>query len=202
MNGTQPYWPNSIFRVIKPAAKKIGLTKRIGWYTFRHTFGTILNANGENPKVIQDCCVMQTSKSLWTLTFKQLVMRMFSNLEILNISDIVCRVSSEFAALLFAGHPDRCGNDRGRSSQKHRGDGRRREIVGTSSLRSGESADGQNQRRRRLDQRLRRGQQPYLPMHRLNTSENHRRNFKQSYRRYVEFKRLMSFATSDRSLFS
>lgn len=28
--------------------------KRIGWHTFRHTFGTILNANGENPKVIQE----------------------------------------------------------------------------------------------------------------------------------------------------
>ena len=41
---------NSIFRVyIKPATKQIGLTKRIGWHTFRHTFGTILNANGENP---------------------------------------------------------------------------------------------------------------------------------------------------------
>jgi integrase len=52
---SQPYWPNSIFRVyIKPAAKKIGLTKRIGWHRFRHTFGTILNANGENPKVIQE----------------------------------------------------------------------------------------------------------------------------------------------------
>ena len=55
MNGTQPYWPNSIFRVyIKRAAKEIGLKKRIGWHTFRHTFGTILNANGENPKVIQE----------------------------------------------------------------------------------------------------------------------------------------------------
>jgi integrase len=55
MNGTQPYWPNSIYRVyIKRAAEKIGLKKRIGWHTFRHTFGTILNANGENPKVIQE----------------------------------------------------------------------------------------------------------------------------------------------------
>jgi len=54
-NGKQPYWPNSIYRVyIKPAAEEIGLTKRIGWHTFRHTFGTILNANGENPKVIQE----------------------------------------------------------------------------------------------------------------------------------------------------
>jgi|SRR4051794_9811038 integrase len=35
-------------------ADKIGLKKRIGWHTFRHTFGTILNANGENPKVIQE----------------------------------------------------------------------------------------------------------------------------------------------------
>ena len=54
-NGTQPYWPNSIYRVyIKRAAKLVGLKKRIGWHTFRHTFGTILNANGENPKVIQE----------------------------------------------------------------------------------------------------------------------------------------------------
>ena len=54
-NGTQPYWPKSIYRVyIKRAADKIGLKKHIGWHTFRHTFGTILNANGENPKVIQE----------------------------------------------------------------------------------------------------------------------------------------------------
>jgi integrase len=53
--GKQPYWPNSIYRVyINPAGEKIGLTKKIGWHTFRHTFGTILNANGENPKVIQE----------------------------------------------------------------------------------------------------------------------------------------------------
>jgi integrase len=54
-HGKQPYWPNSIYRVyIRPAAEKIGLNKRIGWHTFRHTFGTILNSNGENPKVIQE----------------------------------------------------------------------------------------------------------------------------------------------------
>ncbi|HET6889476.1 MAG TPA: tyrosine-type recombinase/integrase [Pyrinomonadaceae bacterium] len=53
--GTQPYCPKSIYRVyIKRAADKIGLRKRIGWHTFRHTFGTIPNANGENPKVIQE----------------------------------------------------------------------------------------------------------------------------------------------------
>ena len=46
---------SSIYRVyIKRAAEETGLKKRIGWHTFRHTFGTILNANGENPKVIQE----------------------------------------------------------------------------------------------------------------------------------------------------
>ena len=45
----------SIYRVyIKRAAEGTGLKKRNGWHTFRHTFGTILNANGENPKVIQE----------------------------------------------------------------------------------------------------------------------------------------------------
>src|SRR5262249_30720850 len=35
-NGTQPYWPKSIYRVyVKRAADKIGLQKRIGWHTFR-----------------------------------------------------------------------------------------------------------------------------------------------------------------------
>jgi len=36
------------------AADRIGIKKSIGWHTFRHTFGTLLNANGENPKVIQE----------------------------------------------------------------------------------------------------------------------------------------------------
>lgn len=30
------------------------MQKHIGWHIFRHTSGTILNANGENPKVIQE----------------------------------------------------------------------------------------------------------------------------------------------------
>ena len=36
------------------AAEKIGLHKRIDWHTFRRTFGTFLNANGENAKVVQE----------------------------------------------------------------------------------------------------------------------------------------------------
>jgi integrase len=41
-------------RLHQTSSEEDGLTKRIGWHTFRHTFGTILNANGENPKVIQE----------------------------------------------------------------------------------------------------------------------------------------------------
>src|ERR1022692_351893 len=30
------------------------ITKQVSYHTFRHTFGTLLNANGENPKVVQE----------------------------------------------------------------------------------------------------------------------------------------------------
>jgi integrase len=36
------------------AAKRVGITKRIGWHTFRHTYTTLLHANGEDVKVVQE----------------------------------------------------------------------------------------------------------------------------------------------------
>jgi site-specific recombinase XerD len=41
-------------RYIKPVAKKAGITKNIGWHTFRHSFGTLLKANGEDIKTVQE----------------------------------------------------------------------------------------------------------------------------------------------------
>jgi hypothetical protein len=41
-------------RHIRPVAKAIGIHKRIGWHTFRHTFGTLLKANGEDVKTVQE----------------------------------------------------------------------------------------------------------------------------------------------------
>ncbi len=41
-------------RHIGPAAKANGIHKRIGWHTFRHTFGTPLKANGEDVKTVQE----------------------------------------------------------------------------------------------------------------------------------------------------
>jgi len=55
MKGKQPLWPDSLWnRQGKPALKAAGITKKVCYHTFRHTFGTLLNASGENPKVVQE----------------------------------------------------------------------------------------------------------------------------------------------------
>ena len=53
--GRQPYWPDNLMkRHIRPAARKAGIHKNIGWHTFRHTFGTLLKDNGEDVKTVQE----------------------------------------------------------------------------------------------------------------------------------------------------
>lgn len=53
--GTQPYWPGTLWRYYgRPALMRADVTKKVSYHTFRHTFGTLLNANGENPKVVQE----------------------------------------------------------------------------------------------------------------------------------------------------
>ena len=39
---------------IRPAAIKAGITKRIGLHTFRHTYSTLLQANENDVKVVQE----------------------------------------------------------------------------------------------------------------------------------------------------
>jgi integrase len=54
MDGKQPLWPNSAMEDhIRPAAIRAEITKRLGWHTLRHTFGTWLKANGEDVAVVQ-----------------------------------------------------------------------------------------------------------------------------------------------------
>jgi site-specific recombinase XerD len=56
MKGKQPYWPENLLRRhIRPAAKRCGINKAIGWHTFRHSYATHLKANGEEVKVVQEC---------------------------------------------------------------------------------------------------------------------------------------------------
>ena len=53
--GRQPYWPGTLWRYYgRPAVKRAGVNKHVSYHTFRHTFGTLLNANGENAKVVQE----------------------------------------------------------------------------------------------------------------------------------------------------
>lgn len=53
--GKQPYWPNSIYRVyIKPALEDLKITAPVGWHTLRHSLGTLMKANGEDVKTIQE----------------------------------------------------------------------------------------------------------------------------------------------------
>jgi integrase len=55
MKGKQPYWPDNLMkRHILPVARENGINKRIGWHTFRHSFGTLLKANGEDVKTVQE----------------------------------------------------------------------------------------------------------------------------------------------------
>ncbi len=52
--GTQPLWSDSALKRVRTGAKKCGIAKTVGWHTFRRTFATLLKANGEDVKVVQE----------------------------------------------------------------------------------------------------------------------------------------------------
>ena len=55
VNGRRPYWGQQIMRkVIRPISIRVGITKRIGWHTFRHTYSTLLRATRVDIKVMQE----------------------------------------------------------------------------------------------------------------------------------------------------
>ena len=55
MKGAQPCCLDNLMkRYIKPVARKAGIHKNIGWHTFRHSYGTLLKANGEDVKTVQE----------------------------------------------------------------------------------------------------------------------------------------------------
>jgi integrase len=54
MHGRQPLWPEALMRNhIAPAARRAGIPKHLSWHVFRHTFSTMLAANGEDVKTVQ-----------------------------------------------------------------------------------------------------------------------------------------------------
>ena len=62
--GKQPVCLSAVMRAyIQPAARKLGINKKIAWHTFRrHTFSTLLNGNGEDVKVVQELLRHSTAK--------------------------------------------------------------------------------------------------------------------------------------------
>jgi integrase len=53
--GRQPLWLSKVMSYhIQPIATKQGISKRIGWHTFRRTYTTLLHANGEDVKVVRE----------------------------------------------------------------------------------------------------------------------------------------------------
>jgi integrase len=66
MRGKQPLWLSSIMRYhVQPVVKELGIQKQISWHTFRRTYTTLLHANGEDVKVVQE--LLRHSSSRMTL---------------------------------------------------------------------------------------------------------------------------------------
>src|ERR1700730_13325040 len=64
--GKYPFWPDILLlKIMQPAARRAGIKKRIGWHTFRHSYSSLLVANGENVKVVQE--LMRHASSRFTL---------------------------------------------------------------------------------------------------------------------------------------
>jgi len=54
MHGQQPYWPNAAMENhIRPATQRAGISKRVTWHVFRHTFGTMVNSEGADVATTQ-----------------------------------------------------------------------------------------------------------------------------------------------------
>ena len=53
--GQKPYWPDAVLkRHVLPAAKRAGISKRIGWHTFRRAVATLLHSSGASLKTTQE----------------------------------------------------------------------------------------------------------------------------------------------------
>jgi len=64
--GRKPYWPDAVLkRHVLPAARRAGITKKIGWHSFRRPLATLLQASGAPVKTTQD--LMRHASPLMTM---------------------------------------------------------------------------------------------------------------------------------------
>jgi integrase len=70
--GRKPYWYQSLMRnQIREVARRVGIVKKMGWHTFRHTCATLLRASGADirtSKSSKSCSGTPPAVSLWTPT--------------------------------------------------------------------------------------------------------------------------------------
>ena len=53
--GRWPYLAQEVMRHhVLPVARKLGIAKRLGWHTFRHTYSTLLRSTGAELKIMQE----------------------------------------------------------------------------------------------------------------------------------------------------
>lgn len=53
--GKQPLWLQTVMRYhIEPVIRELEINKRVSWHTFRRTYTSLLHANGEDVKVVQE----------------------------------------------------------------------------------------------------------------------------------------------------
>ena len=63
-HGVKPFWGQTILqKYLRPAALKLGIEKRFGWHTFRHTYSTLLRSVGTEFKVMQELLRHSTLRS-------------------------------------------------------------------------------------------------------------------------------------------
>jgi integrase len=105
MKGKQPYWPDNLMkRHILPVARANGINKRIGWHTFRHSFGTLLKANGEDVKTVQELLRHANSR----ITLEVYTQAVTSNKRAAQ-SKVVKMMVPNLGEMELKGHPQNAG---------------------------------------------------------------------------------------------
>lgn len=94
-NGKQPYWPGTLNRWhLQPAVKAAGIKGDIGWHTFRRTYATLLKANGEDVKTVQE--LLRHANSLVTM-----------NLYAQAVTDLKRKAQSRIVDMLLDNHDEK-----------------------------------------------------------------------------------------------
>ena len=89
-------------RHIRPVAKANGIHKKIGWHTFRHSFGTLLKENGEDVKTVQELLRHANSR----ITLDVYTQAVNSNKRAAQSKVVKMMVSSEGTKAAILGTPD------------------------------------------------------------------------------------------------